>query len=295
MTAIDPHRTLGLAPGATQAEIKRAYRRLAKAYHPDSAGDRTLPRFLAIQAAYEALVDDGRAGSPGRVGNEADPRQPGGAASPPSQADPGRARATREAYRTRTRRAAGSGPAGGSGSAGSGGTPGSPGTARSAGANPGGAPGSRPGGSGASAGDRVGSRDRRRPKATIGSTSYDGADREPFDPTWDGATWYGAGSGTYWTINPKEYADPRKHGPEYLARSTRRTTAERQTERASTPVARPEPQGGGAWFSEAEAEAEAAALGRAWPDHGFGGTLGRIRAALVRRKPILPGRRPRVR
>ena len=55
MSAIDPHRTLGLAPGATQAEIKRAYRRLAKAFHPDAAGDRTLQRFLAIQAAYEAL------------------------------------------------------------------------------------------------------------------------------------------------------------------------------------------------------------------------------------------------
>jgi hypothetical protein len=25
-------------------------------------------------------------------------------------------------------------------------------------------------------------------------------------------------SGTYWTVNPKEYADPRKHGPEYTAR-----------------------------------------------------------------------------
>ncbi len=58
MTAIDPYRTLGLTPGASQAEIKRAYRHLAKLYHPDSAGDRALGRFLAIQAAYEALIDD---------------------------------------------------------------------------------------------------------------------------------------------------------------------------------------------------------------------------------------------
>jgi hypothetical protein len=29
--------------------------------------------------------------------------------------------------------------------------------------------------------------------------------------------------GTYWTINPREYADPRKHGPEYLARARRAT------------------------------------------------------------------------
>ena len=62
----------------------------------------------------------------------------------------------------------------------------------------------------------------RSKKATLGSTSYDGADREPFDPDWGGASWYGTTSGTYWTINPKEYADPRKHGPEYQARARRK-------------------------------------------------------------------------
>ena len=41
------------------------------------------------------------------------------------------------------------------------------------------------------------------------------------EPSWAGATWYGDSSGTYWTVNPKEYADPRKHGPEYLARARR--------------------------------------------------------------------------
>ncbi len=40
-------------------------------------------------------------------------------------------------------------------------------------------------------------------------------------PDWQGATWYGQSSGTYWTVNPKEYADPRKHGPEYQARARR--------------------------------------------------------------------------
>ena len=43
----------------------------------------------------------------------------------------------------------------------------------------------------------------------------------PFEPDWGGASWYGTTSGTYWTINPKEYADPRKHGPEYQARARR--------------------------------------------------------------------------
>ena len=75
---------------------------------------------------------------------------------------------------------------------------------------PTGAPGARP------------PRPERPPnKATLGSTSYDGADAEPFEPDWGGASWYGTTSGTYWTLNPKEYADPRKHGPEYQARARR--------------------------------------------------------------------------
>jgi hypothetical protein len=66
-------------------------------------------------------------------------------------------------------------------------------------------------------------RKRAPNKATLGSTSYDSADDEPFEPEWSGGTWYGASSGTYWTLNPKEYADPRKHGEEYQRRARRRT------------------------------------------------------------------------
>jgi len=64
--------------------------------------------------------------------------------------------------------------------------------------------------------------------ARPGSTTYDGATGE--EPVWDGAAWVGADSGTYWTVNPREYADPRKHGPEYRARGkrpVRRTSRER--------------------------------------------------------------------
>ncbi len=61
---------------------------------------------------------------------------------------------------------------------------------------------------------------RQRRRASLGSTSYDGADTSP-EPTWEGASWYGPSSGTYWTLNPKEYADPRRHGPDYLARARR--------------------------------------------------------------------------
>src|SRR3990172_8345747 len=53
----DPYRVLGLGPAATPAEVKRAYRALAKANHPDSVGEVALARFLAIQAAYEQLAN----------------------------------------------------------------------------------------------------------------------------------------------------------------------------------------------------------------------------------------------
>jgi hypothetical protein len=61
----------------------------------------------------------------------------------------------------------------------------------------------------------------KTPVARPGSTTYDGSAPTDEDPPWDGARWVGADSGTYWTINPREYADPRKHGPEYRARGRR--------------------------------------------------------------------------
>ncbi len=185
-TNADPYRTLGLARGASLDEVKRAYRRLAKANHPDAAGEAALPRFLAIQAAYDQIVGPDS-------GIRATGRTPTGRA--PWEADPTRAGATNRAYGGRSRR-----------------------TSRTSGPRPGAA--GRP---------PTGGPDPARPKrperppnkATLGSTSYDGADAEPFEPDWGGASWYGTTSGTYWTLNPKEYADPRKHGPEYQARARR--------------------------------------------------------------------------
>jgi hypothetical protein len=75
--------------------------------------------------------------------------------------------------------------------------------------------------------------------ARPGSTTYDGATE--VEPVWDGAAWVGADSGTYWTVNPREYADPRKHGPEYRARGRRPV---RRTPRERTqvqPAQRPHP------------------------------------------------------
>ncbi len=56
-------RVLGVAPGADTTEIKRAYRRLARAYHPDLHPDASGPekrslveRFHALTTAYRSLV-----------------------------------------------------------------------------------------------------------------------------------------------------------------------------------------------------------------------------------------------
>jgi len=57
----------------------------------------------------------------------------------------------------------------------------------------------------------------------MGSTSYDEA-RDPTDTSWAGAAWYGPTSGEYWHVNPREYADPRKHGPQYQSRGRRAST-----------------------------------------------------------------------
>jgi hypothetical protein len=194
-TEPDPYHVLGLERGASLDEVKKAYRRLAKANHPDAAGEAALPRFLAIQAAYDRIAGPD-AGNRRVVG-----RRPGSPARGPWEADADRAGATYRAYGGRPR------------------------------PRPGPRPGPRP--RAAPRPDRQERSDRQqgtdpnegadRPpkKATLGSTSYDDVDPETFAPDWGGASWYGTTSGTYWTLNPKEYADPRKHGPEYQARARR--------------------------------------------------------------------------
>ena len=59
---LDFYVILGLEHGATESEIKRAYRRLARRYHPDiNPGDRTAEaRFRQILEAYETLIDPER-------------------------------------------------------------------------------------------------------------------------------------------------------------------------------------------------------------------------------------------
>ena len=82
----DPYEVLGVAKGASEAEIKKAFRTLAKKHHPDKhAGDASAQkRFQEISGAYDILGDKDKraqfdAGAIGPDGNPKgfDPRQGG--------------------------------------------------------------------------------------------------------------------------------------------------------------------------------------------------------------------------
>ncbi|TCR92655.1 J domain-containing protein [Rhizobium sp. BK376] len=54
-SVIEPYELLGIPREAGDAEIKAAYRRLAKSAHPDSGGD--VDSFAQVKCAYELLKD----------------------------------------------------------------------------------------------------------------------------------------------------------------------------------------------------------------------------------------------
>lgn len=59
MASPDPYSTLGVSRDASDAEIKRAFRKLARKYHPDRNPDDSAAeaKFKEVQAAYETIGD----------------------------------------------------------------------------------------------------------------------------------------------------------------------------------------------------------------------------------------------
>ncbi|KQP30072.1 molecular chaperone DnaJ [Methylobacterium sp. Leaf469] len=77
----NPYDVLGVPKGASEADIKKAYRKLAKAYHPDrNAGDaKAKDRFAEANSAYEILGDAGKRGQfdRGEIDGDGKPRASG--------------------------------------------------------------------------------------------------------------------------------------------------------------------------------------------------------------------------
>jgi DnaJ-class molecular chaperone len=74
----DPYATLGVTRNASDEDIRRAFRKLAKEYHPDiTKGNEE--RFKKVSSAYEILgdADKRRAYDRGEIDGRGDPRHPG--------------------------------------------------------------------------------------------------------------------------------------------------------------------------------------------------------------------------
>ena len=71
----DPYKVLGVSPNASDDEIKQAYRRLAKQYHPDrNPGDTTAAKKMQeINAAYEQIKNPEKANPHAGYGGYSDP------------------------------------------------------------------------------------------------------------------------------------------------------------------------------------------------------------------------------
>ena len=76
----DHYETLGVSRDATDDEIKRAYKKLARTYHPDLNPDDAdaEAKFKEVGAAYEVLRDPQRRASYDRYGNDGPPTDPFG-------------------------------------------------------------------------------------------------------------------------------------------------------------------------------------------------------------------------
>src|SRR5215203_4166377 len=80
---MDLYQQLGIKRGASDAEIKKAYRSLAKQLHPDRNKDnpKAAERFSKVTQAYDILADKDRRAkyARGEIDEEGNPRMPFGA------------------------------------------------------------------------------------------------------------------------------------------------------------------------------------------------------------------------
>ncbi len=72
----DYYDTLGVKRGASADEVKRAYRKLARKYHPDVSKERNAEsKFKDVQEAYEVLKDPEKRATYDRLGRDYRPGQ----------------------------------------------------------------------------------------------------------------------------------------------------------------------------------------------------------------------------
>ena len=75
MSKRDYYEVLGISKSASKDEIKKAYRKLAKKYHPDvNKEEDATEKFKEVQEAYEVLSDDQKRAQYDQFGH-ADPNQ----------------------------------------------------------------------------------------------------------------------------------------------------------------------------------------------------------------------------
>ncbi len=76
----DPYQVLGVAKNASHADVKKAFRKLAKQHHPDQSKDpKAKERFAEINTAYEIVGDEKKRAQydRGEIDAEGKPRHPG--------------------------------------------------------------------------------------------------------------------------------------------------------------------------------------------------------------------------